>query len=140
MRAAERLAHIDGWRVVAGLLVFADHLGSDGPANLNMTEFFKRSVAYSLQNSLAEPPEAPSSGTNFFRNVQRISFTLVAANSQVGTLSSTGTKIDSISRNAGLNSSPQATPPVDLSYIIISYPPLTVSELDKSRHESGEQK
>ncbi len=40
MRAAERLAHIDGWRVVAVLLVFADHLGS----NKEIGAFYEKSA------------------------------------------------------------------------------------------------
>ncbi len=39
MRAAERLAHIDGWRVIALLLVFADHLGM----NKEIGAFYEKS-------------------------------------------------------------------------------------------------
>lgn len=40
MRAAERLAYIDGWRVIAILLVFADHLGM----NREIGAFYERSA------------------------------------------------------------------------------------------------
>jgi len=139
------LLNVNGLRLGDKILMtdgstgYIEKISSNGPRNYNMTDFFRRSEDYARNNSITEPPEAPIATRDLFTSFHRISFAFKPARSvaQSGLDTKAGGRLNSKPRSDGTEKIPIE---IDLSYIVIAYPPLSVSGLQTVESKSEDTK